>query len=225
MPSKFRQWIRDKRRSYQVTDPAELTTPEGRARAAAYDKWWDVGFLRTGWTNLREFAPGAWRSNQPPEARIRDYAARGIRTVITLRGDENPGINHLVSQACAAHGITWVSARLQARYTTDPDKIQDVIEKMRKAEKPVLIHCKSGADRAGLAAVLYRLVILGHPLAEARRELSLRTLHVRKFRTGVLDFMLDKFAESGQPFETWLHTTYDHAAIQAEFNALPWYRR
>ena len=36
-------------------------------------------------------------------------------------------------------------------------------ELFRTIEYPVLIHCKSGADRAGMMAVLYRHFHLGEP--------------------------------------------------------------
>ena len=57
-------------------------------------------------------------------------------------------------------------------------------------EKPALMHCKSGADRAGLMAALYVLIHCKKPVAEAMKQLSLRYLHVRQAKTGMLDSFL-----------------------------------
>jgi len=41
-------------------------------------------------------------------------------------------------------------------------------------EYPILMHCKSGADRVGLMSALYLHTRHGVPISEARRQLSLR---------------------------------------------------
>ena len=51
---------------------------------------------------------------------------------------------------------------------------------------PALIHCKSGADRAGLAAGL-ALMFEGGSAAEALGQLALRFGHFSRAPTGVLD--------------------------------------
>jgi protein tyrosine/serine phosphatase len=49
---------------------------------------------------------------------------------------------------------------------------------LREAPKPMLIHCKDGADRAALASALYHLAIEGKPLAEADDELTVWYGHI-----------------------------------------------
>jgi protein tyrosine/serine phosphatase len=95
-----------------------------------------------------------------------------------------------------------------------------MIALFREVERPLLIHCKSGADRAGLASAVYLMVIENAPLHRARRMLSARYIHFRWTRTGVLDMLLDDYAASDAPdFETWLAHDYDAAALQARFDA------
>lgn len=55
---------------------------------------------------------------------------------------------------------------------------------------PFLMHCKSGSDRAGLASALY-LLDQGRPVAEARKMMSLRYLHLANSDAGILDVMLE----------------------------------
>ena len=57
----------------------------------------------------------------------------------------------------------------------------------------VLIHCKAGADRAGLAAALWKMAIDGAPKSEARRHLSIRYGHMPLGPTQALDAFLENW--------------------------------
>jgi predicted protein tyrosine phosphatase len=91
-----------------------------------------------------------------------------------------------------------------------------LIETFREAETPLLIHCKAGADRAGLASAIYLLSMTDTPLAEARRMLSLRFLHLRGSKAGVLGRVLDAYAAHQYALRpTWVATVYDPAKLAA----------
>lgn len=98
-----------------------------------------------------------YRSAQPSEADlaryVRDY---GIRTVVNLRG-RNPGSDWYDREAKAvtALGLTQLNFRMSARQDLSQQEAEDLIALLRTAEKPILIHCRAGADRSGLAAALY----------------------------------------------------------------------
>ncbi len=86
-----------------------------------------------------------------------------------------------------------------------------------------MIHCKSGADRTGLAARVWHL-IQGRDAATAAGELSLRHGHVAAARTGILDAFFAAYAGAearGLDFETWLAMEYDEAALRASFQPQP----
>lgn len=44
----------------------------------------------------------------------------------------------------------------------------------KKVPKPVLIHCKSGADRAALGAAMWQVAMEGKSSSEAREAFSVR---------------------------------------------------
>jgi protein tyrosine/serine phosphatase len=48
---------------------------------------------------------------------------------------------------------------------TDDEAVRPAQDVFRKAEKPILVHCNSGADRSGLVSALYVAAIakLGFP--------------------------------------------------------------
>jgi protein tyrosine/serine phosphatase len=94
-------------------------------------------------------------------------------------------------------------------------------------EYPALMHCKSGADRAGIMSVLYDHFRLGKPIREAMAQLSPKFLHVKAGKTGVLDYVFERYLAEGEPtglsFIDWVESdAYDPAAIKADFRAQWW---
>jgi protein tyrosine/serine phosphatase len=90
----------------------------------------------------------------------------------------------------------------------------------------VLVHCKSGADRAGFMATLYLLLQEGRSLAEAKEQLSLRYGHFRFAKTGILDAFLEAYQRDGEakgvPFLHWVAASYDPDALQKSFRSSFW---
>ena len=107
----------------------------------------------------------------------------------------------------------------------DPRHYLEVLDLFDTVERPFLFHCKSGADRTGLASAFYKIAHEGKPVAEVRDDLSWRYLHSRKTRTGVLDHMLEAYRRTGEAkgieLRQWLTDVYDPAALTAEFKATP----
>src|SRR5262249_28381673 len=86
---------------------------------------------------------------------------------------------------------------------------------------PALVHCKSGADRAGFAAALYLLMVEKRPLDEAARQLSLLYGHFPFAKTGILDAFFEAYRREGEAkgldFMTWIETAYEPEKLQREF--------
>ena len=96
----------------------------------------------------------------------------------------------------------------------------ELVAALRGAPRPALLHCKSGADRAGFAAAIF-LLLEGRPADEAMRQLSWRYGHIRRSRAGVLDAILHSYAAdaAGKGFADWVREAYDPDAIAAGFRA------
>ena len=205
-------------RAYFNVDPA---IPGNQRRARIYNLYFDHAILRGLWTNETQIAPGVYRSNHPTHERFEKMRARGIQTVLNLRGASVSA--HYMSEkaSCEALGLTLVNATLYARMAAPRDEILRLIALFREIEKPFVMHCKSGADRAGFASAIYLLVIEGRPLAEARRMLSWRYGHIRNAKVGILDYILDCYearqARGAISFEDWIATEYDSKQIQTRF--------
>ena len=214
-----------------------LTTLKGPGRGprpitAADDRdprrdWWhyhviDHGVLRYLWTNDAQVAPGVFRSNHPHDSRLRTYRDAGVRAVLNLRGENDGAAFALERQACADLGLDLISIKFSARNVPNRDRLLELFAAFDAIARPFLMHCKSGADRAGLASVLY-LLDQGVPLDEARRQLSLKFLHVKWTKTGVQDAFLDVYADrlARGPIgiRDWVRTEYDPGAVRRLFDS------
>jgi len=201
----------------------DISSPEGRRAAFWHFQLMDHAFLRVLWTNLDEIAPGVWRSNQPSPKRLRRYAKMGIKAIITLRGDA-PKSHHLFEvDTCRELGIALHVVSISARALAPRNELLSLLDLFETVEHPFLMHCKSGADRAGLASALYLMHIEGKPVHDAAKQLSLRYLHLHNDSTGILDHMLDAYAadtaQTPMPIREWIETRYDPGALTAAFRA------
>lgn len=199
----------------------DLSTPAGRRRA-----WWSVqlidhAFLRVFWHNFHEVAPGIYRSNQPDARRFERYKALGIRSVVSLRGGADTAVMAFQQETCARLGLPIHMVPMSARGLAPAARYLQLLDLFETVERPFLIHCKSGADRTGLGAAFYLIDQMGQSVAEAARQLSPRYLHFRRSKTGILDALLDSYAETGEAegmsLRDWLATRYDPEAITARF--------
>jgi protein tyrosine/serine phosphatase len=179
--------------------------------------------FRLAWSNVAAVAPGRlYRSNHPTPRGLQRLTRRlGLKTVINLRGQTRSGSDALSRDAAARLGLDFIDMALESRGAPQRDRIQRLHEIYRTMRAPALIHCKSGADRAGLAAGLH-VLFEGGSAAEAMRQLSLRFGHIRQARTGILDaFFLhwQREGEGRKPFLDWVTQDYDEMALRRDFHA------
>ena len=195
------------------------------ARAFA---WFDMlildhGFLRALYSNRHQLAGGLERCSQPSPAQIAKAAKRGVRTVVNLRGASDVGSYLLEKRACQAHGMKLVDFRLKARRLPTREQLLAIGNLWNEVQYPVLIHCKSGADRAGLMAALYLIFHRGEGVEQAMSQLSLRYGHVRASNTGMLDFLFASFLASGaESFSQWVENDYHPKQLEKLFRPNGW---
>lgn len=195
-----------------------------RARAWLHFTFADHAFLRGLWTNMFEIAPGVWRANQPSPRRLARWKAMGIRSVLNLRGATRQPAYLLEAEACARLGLTLVSLQMGARRLHPRETYLQLLDTFERIEHPFVMHCKSGADRAGIASAFYLMHIEGRSPQEAAAMLSLRFVHLKSTKTGILDAFLAAYAadhaETGIGLRDWIATRYDPEKIAGGFKPL-----
>jgi len=205
----------------------DLATRGGRRRARNDLVWADHGFLRAAFSNFHWIELGKMaRANQPAPSDIARYARMGVKTILNLRGKADTGYYALEKEACEANGMVLVDQRMHSRQPPSREQVRQAKHLFESIEYPALMHCKSGADRAGAMAVLYAHFALGQPIAEAMEQLSFKYLHVRQGKTGMIDFFfqtyLDETKENGKPFLQWVEEDFEMEKVIASFHSQWW---
>ncbi len=189
----------------------------------------DYGIVRVVYNNRHKVSKDAWRSAQPAPHQIGWFANRGVKTIVNLRGEQTFGTRWLQERACARHGVKLVNIRLKSRAAPSREDLKGMRELLTTVDYPILVHCKSGADRAGLMSVILQHVRDGVPIEQAKGQLSLRFGHVRSADTGVLDHVFERYLEANArapiSFWEWVETEYDADEINRSFKANGWANR
>ncbi len=134
-------------------------------------------------------AGDAYRSAQMDRDELIYYIARHhIRSIINLRGRHqgSPWYEEELA-VCRERGVKHYDVRLSAGRAPTAERVKRLLRLFKVAPRPVLIHCRAGADRAGLAAALWKLVVDGAPKAVARDQLSILYGHMPFGPTQALD--------------------------------------
>ncbi|WP_159947738.1 tyrosine-protein phosphatase [Rhizobium sp. 18065] len=138
----------------------------------AYGVYIGIALLRG---NFHEILPGRYyRSAQLSGDTLGQYIDQyKIKTVINLRG-EHVGTPWYDSEsaATASRGTTLVNFPMSALKELKADDVQRLLGILKTAQQPVLVHCASGADRTGLASVIFLQQVAGIDEETAEWQLS-----------------------------------------------------
>ena len=163
---------------------------------------WAIGLQLVG--NVHVVEEGIlYRSAQLNGQRLADVvAAHSIKSVINLRG-ENRGLRWYDDEikVTAAHGVSHFDVRMSAVHEPDDATVTQLMETLRTAPRPLLIHCESGSDRTGLAAALYERFIKQQPAEVAAGQISFRYGHFPWLgnRTAAMDRTYWRLSTDGLP--------------------------
>ncbi len=189
----------------------------------------DHGVLRLFYLNRHSLGDHASRAAQPAPHHIKAFAAEGIRTIVNLRGVRDCGSYWLERDACRRYGIKLIDCQFRSRAAPSREELRRARDLFDRIEYPMLMHCKSGADRAGLMSVLYRHLKLGVPIEQASEELSWRFGHIRQADTGILDHFFTCYraenAKRPMPFFDWVEKVYDPDEVARSFSVNGWANR
>ena len=137
----------------------------------------------------------AYRSAQLDKDELAYYIkSLGIRSVINLRGrNENEAWYREETAVCRKLNTLHYDHDLSADKAPDAVACQALLNTFRQAPRPVLIHCRAGADRSGLAAALWQVVVDGADGSSAGKQLSIRYGHLPFGPTQTLDAFFDQW--------------------------------
>jgi hypothetical protein len=183
-------------------------------------------------TNFHVIVPGrVFRSAQlsAPELERR-LRANAIRTVVNLRGNCDPCPWYLhESRVTNRLNVCQEDICFSAGHLPSVSEVRRLVEVLDRTEYPILLHCRRGADRTGMTAVIVQLLHTDVSLRQARSQLGLRYGHVALGRPANLDWFLDLYAQwlekeglahSPATFRHWLDNGYCPGECRCAISAL-----
>ena len=204
------------------------TAPPGKRRGVA-DRLdlisQDHGFLSLCWPNQHLVRDVLWRSHQHAPHRLAASGQTRLHTILHLRLHRQDGGWQLEAEACAKAGITLLDFTARSRAAPSKEMLYEARDLFAAIKTPALMHCKSGADRAGLMSALYLLIAKKQPARVAMAQLAWKYGHVKAAKTGLLDAFFAAYIpyeDQGMAFFDWVETVYDPDALAANFMAQGW---
>lgn len=160
--------------------------------------------------NFAEIDPGKfYRSAQLTPSELADAIDHyGIKTVISLRGAPEHAIWYraqkdlLSRKGVDFHALWWSSEEFPTK-----SGLVEYLDILKTAKYPILVHCRTGADRTGEATAIYAIEHMNEKRDEAiRKYLNFNYWHVRLFKPAMSEF-IRRYAG-----EAWARTEYDDCA-------------
>jgi protein-tyrosine phosphatase len=142
--------------------------------------------------NFHEVAPGVYRSGRIPEETYPYLSSLGIKTVINFIYQKRESARE--NLALKELGIETVWIPWNGFDNPKDEHVKQFLDVMRdESKRPVLIHCKRGAERTGVMVACWRIAEEGWTAERAYKEMLANKF--RPFRYGHLKKYVFEFAK------------------------------
>jgi protein tyrosine/serine phosphatase len=110
-----------------------------------------------------------YRGGQPKGVHFRQLAVLGVKTVLDLRGDAEPGSKTEAEQA----GLQYINLPLEPKRYPQADAATRFLEIVNdQANWPVFVHCAGGRHRTGAMVAVYRMTMDHWKVDQAYNEMK-----------------------------------------------------
>ena len=174
--------------------------------------WWHISF------NPRFFPVienQVYRSAQLSVSRLDALIqAHGIRTIIALLGPEKGALWYENEKALAGqHQVQMLNIGFSSHELPQYNRLNQLVDTLLEAPRPILLHCYRGADRTGMASAI-ALILNGEP--------SLETIEKQfSWRFGVIPYSNSIGVIFFNQYSQWLSAT---GGFHSRDNFLYWIR-
>ncbi len=169
-----------------------------------------IGYFKI-YGNLHQVDKNFYRSAQLYSFNLSKYIQMyHIRSIINLRGHSSDQWYKDELSISQENNITHYDFGISDRSIISQQKMEELIDLIKKAPKPLLIHCKAGADRTSLATALY-LYEVKHNLDESYNAFSIIYGHFPWFgsKTEAMDESFKNYIKHKQEKKVSLYINSD----------------
>ena len=162
-------------------------------------------FINLFWFNFHKVDDGVYRSAQLTPWRLKKIIKKyGIKTIINLRGNNKNYLYKREKEICEEMGVKYLTVSLLSR---SPERIrkeelEKLVDILKNSEKPILFHCKAGADRTGFVAVLWHLLNGRDKKWAINKELRLKYMYLSWSKAGKIKKLFELY-DGKSDFVEW----------------------
>lgn len=147
-----------------------------------------------------------YRSAQPTARGLRTLVQEyGIRSIINLRGEQH-GQDWYEGELAVSQelGLERVDIKMSANRLPHRQDLILLLDAFNRLPRPILIHCKAGADRTGEAVAIFALDHLKWPKRKAAAQLHPYFGHFPDLKPAKTYFIREVYQG-----EEWVRQVYD----------------
>ena len=126
---------------------------------------WGSKINTTTLKNLHKVNDSIYRSEQPNSNEFLQLEKMGIKSVLNLRNDKSD------TSLLQLTNLNYNQIKIVTVNFSDSEIIE-ALKIIKNAPKPLLIHCKHGADRTGVVTAMYRIIFEDWATKKAIDELK-----------------------------------------------------
>ena len=162
-------------------------------------------FVNLFWSNFHKVDEGIYRSAQILPWRLKKIIKKyNIKTIINLRGNKQNYLYKKEKEICEKMGVEYYTVSLSSRYPHKirKEELEKLINLLKTAKKPLLFHCKAGADRTGFVSVLWHVINGRDKKWAINKELKLKYAYLSFSKAGIVKRVFEEYNEK-EDFLEW----------------------
>ncbi len=162
-------------------------------------------FINLFWTNLSKVDDGVYRSAQLTPWKLKKIIKKyNLKTIINLRGNHKNYLYQKEKEICEKLGVNYHTISISSRnpHKIRKEELEELIKLLQNGKKPLLFHCKAGADRSGFSAVLYHILNKKDKFKAIKKELRLKYGYLSFSKAGRIKKLFEIYDEK-EDFLEW----------------------
>jgi len=151
------------------------------------------------WKNFHKVDEDVYRSAQMNPYTLKKYIKKyNLKTIISFRkGTHSSSLSRIEKKICDEMGVKFVRVGLTSRRLPNRETLLELQTIFETEQKPLLMHCKAGADRTSLASFLY--FYWKGDIEKAKQQFSFFKFgHIKNSKAGIIDYCAEEFLKSGE---------------------------
>lgn len=161
-----------------------LSAVSGCSTKAWVDRpaYWAEKQNQTPLNNFYKVSDSVYRSEKPSREAFQFFEQQKIASVLDLRQ------KHKDVKLAEGTGLKLFSVPMKSATLTDREIIT-AMQLIKKAPKPIVVHCAYGSDRTGVTIAMYRIIFQDWTKEEAINEMQHGGFHFHLFHDNLVRYI------------------------------------